>query len=64
MTSRIERAQWAEREKEFDRQEKLIAGYNQSGNAGYGNPEKINWGPGGGRKNPPGPGAIPPIKKV
>ena len=26
MTSRIERAQWAEREKEFDRQEKLIAG--------------------------------------
>jgi len=55
MTSRKELLEWFQREQE-------IAGYYQSGGAGYGNPEKIDWGPGGGRKNPPGPGARPPIK--
>ena len=65
MTSRIERAEWLKglaKDKEIS--DKLrIAGYHQSGNAGYGNPKKIDWGPPRGQR-PPGPGARPPIKKA
>jgi hypothetical protein len=38
----------------------LIAGYNQSGTAGYGNPHYINWGPKPGK---PGPGYKDPNQK-
>jgi hypothetical protein len=38
----------------------LIAGYNQSGTAGYGNPHHINWGP---KPSKPGPGYKDPNQK-